>query len=61
MLDRLGEVHVFRKMDLKTGFLQIRVKPEDIEKNAFHKTYGKLEYSVMPMSVCSALLRSSHS
>ena len=49
MFDRLGEATVFSKMDLKTGFHQIRVKPEDIEKTAFNTKYGQFEYLVMPM------------
>ena len=33
MSDRLGEAGVFSKLDLKTGFHQIRVRPEDIENS----------------------------
>ncbi len=41
-------------MDLKTGFDQIRVKPEDIEKTAFNTKYSQFEYLVMPMGLCNA-------
>ena len=54
MFDILGEARVFSKMDLKTGFHQIRVKPEDIEKTAFNTKYGQFEYLVMPMGLCNA-------
>lgn len=54
MFDRLGEARVFSKLDLKTGFHQIRVKPEDIEKTAFNTKYGQFEYLVMPMGLCNA-------
>ena len=44
-------------MDLKTGFHQIRVKPEDIEKTAFNTKYGQFEYLVMHMGLCNAPVR----
>lgn len=43
MFDRLGGSTVFSKLDLKTGFHQIRVRPEDIEKTAFNTKYGQFE------------------
>ena len=49
MFDRLGGAKSFSKLDLKTGFHQIRVKPEDIEKTAFNTKDGKFEYLVMPL------------
>jgi Reverse transcriptase (RNA-dependent DNA polymerase) len=49
MFDRLGGARVFSKLDLKTGFHQIRLKPEDVEKTAFNTKYGQFQYLVMPM------------
>ena len=54
MFDLLGDAKVFSKMDLKTGFHQIRVRPTDIEKTAFNTKYGQFEYLVMPMGLCNA-------
>ena len=54
MFDRLGGAKIFSKLDLKTGFHQIRVKPEDIEKTAFSTKYEQFEYLVMPMGLCNA-------
>ena len=54
MFDMLGDAKIFSKMDLKTGFLQIRVNPDDIEKTAFNTKYGQFEYLVMPMGLCNA-------
>ena len=54
MFDRLGDAKFFSKLDLKVGFHQIRVKPEDIEKTAFKTKYGHFEYLVMPMGLCNA-------
>ena len=54
MFDRLGGAKSFSKLDMKTGFHQIRVRHEDIEKTAFNTKYGRFEYLVMPMGLCNA-------
>ena len=54
MFDLLGEAKYFSKLDLKTGFHQIQVRPEDVEKTAFNTKYGQFEYLVMPMGLCNA-------
>ena len=54
MFDRLEGAMVFSKLDLKTGFHQIRVRPDDIETTAFNTKYGQFEYLVMPMGLCNA-------
>ena len=54
MFDRLGGATVFSKLDLKTGFHEIRVGRDDIEKNTFNTKYGQFEYLVMAMGLCNA-------
>ena len=54
MFDRLGRARYFSKMDLKSGFHQIRVKASDVEKTAFTTKYGQFEFLVMPMGLCNA-------
>jgi len=54
MFDRIGVARVFSRLDLKTGFHQIRMKPSDVEKTAFNTKYGQFEYLVMPMRACNA-------
>ena len=54
MFDMLGNAKVFSKMDLKTGFHQIRVKPDDIENTEFNTKYGQFERLVMPMGLFNA-------
>lgn len=54
MLDRLGQAQYFSKLDLKAGFLQIRIAPEYIEKTTFKTKYGHSEFLVMPMGLRNA-------
>lgn len=54
MFDRLGRARFYSKLDLKTGFHQIRINPADVEKTAFKTKYGQFEFLVMPMGLRNA-------
>ena len=54
MLDALGKADFFSVLDLQSGFWQIPLHPDDMEKTAFSTARGHFEFVVMPFGLCNA-------
>lgn len=54
LFDRTQGARFFTSIDLRNGFHQIAIRPEDREKTAFRTRFGHFEYTVLPMGLCNA-------
>jgi hypothetical protein len=55
LFNQLGRAKYFSKIDLRSGYYQLKIWSEDVPKTAFVTRYGQYEFTVMPFGLTNTL------
>jgi hypothetical protein len=53
-MDQLRQAKFFSKIDLRSGYHQMKIRPEDIYKTTFVTQYGQYEYTIVSFGLTNA-------